>query len=80
MQSYYIFIYIDSCIDIGMIPKELKDKITSIGNCAGHGAKMYLLSKKIRYNTKRVINKSTYIELSKRPDFQEYFVDCITLE
>ena len=55
MQSYYIFIYIDSCIDIGMIPKELKDKITSIGNCAGHGAKMYLLSKKIRYNFKSTL-------------------------
>ena len=55
MQSYYIFIYVDSCIGIGMIPKELKDKITSIGNCAGHGAKMYLLSKNIRDNTKRVI-------------------------
>ena len=74
------FMNVDSCIEIGMIPKELKDKITSIGNCAGHGAKMYLLSKNIRDDTKQIINKSTYIELSKRPDFQEYFVDCITLE
>ena len=28
------FMNVDSCIEIGMIPKELKDKITSIGNCA----------------------------------------------
>ena len=41
---------------------------------------MYLLSKKTRDNTKQVINKSIYIELSKRLDFQEYFVDCITIE
>jgi len=74
------YMNIESSVDIGMIPKELKNKIKSIGNCAGSGAKMYLLSKGIRHNTVDIINKATYIELSKRKDFQEYFVDSMMME
>lgn len=35
---------VQSCLEIGMIPRELKGKIISIGNYAGFGAKKYLLS------------------------------------
>lgn len=71
---------IESSVDIGMIPKELKGKIESVGNCAGGGAKIYLLSKQIRENAVDIINKTTYIELSKREDFQEYFIDSMILD
>ncbi|OBR91090.1 MULTISPECIES: ASKHA domain-containing protein [Clostridium] len=71
---------IESSVDIGMIPKELKGKIESVGNCAGGGAKTYLLSKQIRENAADIINKTTYIELSKRKDFQEYFIDSMILD
>ncbi|AZV55755.1 ASKHA domain-containing protein [Clostridium sp. AWRP] len=71
---------IESSIDIGMIPKELKGKIESVGNCAGGGAKTYLLSKQIRESAVDIINKTTYIELSKREDFQEYFIDSMILD
>ena len=71
---------IESSVDIGMIPKELKGKIESVGNCAGGGAKTYLLSKGIRENAVDIINKTTYIELSKRKDFQEYFIDSMILD
>lgn len=42
------FMNVESCLKIGMIPKELQGKIISIGNCAGLGAKKYLLSQNIR--------------------------------
>lgn len=71
---------IESSATIGMIPKELKGKIESVGNCAGGGAKIYLLSKQIRENAVDIINKTTYIELSKREDFQEYFIDSMILD
>lgn len=74
------YMNIESSVGIGMIPKELKDKIKSVGNCAGSGAKMYLLSKGIRDNTVDIINKAIYIELSKRGDFQEYFIDSMMME
>lgn len=39
------FMNVQSCLEIGMIPKELKGKIISIGNCAGFGAKKFYYQK-----------------------------------
>ncbi len=74
------FMNVQSCLEIGMMPRELKGKIISIGNCAGFGAKKYLLSEEQRKRTNEIIDKCMYIELSKRQDFQEYFVDGMTFE
>lgn len=71
---------IDSALSIGMIPKELKGKIKSIGNCAGSGAKNYLLSSKARKEAGKIKLIAQYIELSKRQDFQEHFVDSMMFE
>lgn len=71
------YMNIHSTINIGMLPKELESKVASIGNGAGSGAKMYLLSKEQREKTLRIKKITKYIELSSRPDFQEYFMDSI---
>lgn len=68
---------IQSALNIGLLPKELSGKVESIGNSAGTGAKMYLLSKYCREDIKRIINVTRYIELSGRKDFQEYFVNSM---
>lgn len=69
------YMNIESSLQIGMIPLELKDKIKSIGNCAGSGAKMYLLSKDYRNLVIDKIKKAKYIELSNKNEFQDYFID-----
>ena len=69
------YMNIESALQIGMIPLELKDKIKSIGNCAGSGAKMYLLSKEYRKLIIDKIQAARYIELSNKKDFQDYFVN-----
>ena len=71
------FMDIDSALTIGMIPSELKGKIYSIGNCAGTGARLYLLSKENREKTLEIIKNSSYIELSTRKDFQDYYIDAM---
>ena len=68
------YMNIESSIQIGMIPIELKDKIKSIGNCAGSGAKMYLLSKEYRNLIIDKIKTAKYVELSSKKDFQDHFV------
>lgn len=70
----------ESALQIGMIPIALEDKIKSIGNSAGSGAKMYLKYKECRTIIKDMVSKSDYIELSSRLDFQEYFVDGMMME
>jgi len=71
------FMDVSSAINIGMLPKELEDKVYSIGNSAGSGAKMYLLSQQQREKTLSIKRSTTYIELSNRADFQDYFMDSI---
>ena len=74
------YMNVKSSLQIGMIPLELDGKIKSIGNCAGSGAKMYLLSKEYRNLIVNKINTSKYIELSNRKEFQEYFVNRMMME
>ena len=71
------FMDIHSTINIGMLPKELEQKVCSIGNAAGSGARMCLLSKEQKKKAIQIKKDTTYIELSSRGDFQEYFMDSI---
>lgn len=71
------FMNIESSIIIGMIPNELRGKIYSIGNCAGLGAKLYLLSQKYRESSRNIIKRTSYIELSNRKDFQDCYIDSM---
>ena len=74
------YMNVESSLQIGMIPIELEGKIKSIGNCAGSGAKMYLLSKEYRNLIIGKITESSYTELSTRKDFQDYFVNGMLME
>jgi uncharacterized 2Fe-2S/4Fe-4S cluster protein (DUF4445 family) len=68
---------IQSALNIGLLPKEFSGRVESIGNSAGTGARMYLLSRHCREDMKGIIKAAKYIELSGRKDFQEYFVDSM---
>jgi len=72
------FINVANACNIGLLPKVLEDVIIPVGNAALEGATMALLNKgafnngevspNVRYNV-------SYVELSARYDFQEYFID-----
>jgi uncharacterized 2Fe-2S/4Fe-4S cluster protein (DUF4445 family) len=64
----------ESAIQIGLLPSFEKTKITPVGNAAGTGAKMALLSLKEREEANRIAKKIEYIELAKHPDFQNEFI------
>lgn len=68
--------YIDcsSAMDIGLIPKEFNGKIVEIGNAAGVGAKMALLSKNMIEEADTIKGMADYVELSSSVDFQTYFI------
>lgn len=69
---------IEKSINIGLIPKELKEKIVLIGNSAGSGAISYLISKENRERIKDIVKNISYIELSSKKDFQYYYIDEIS--
>lgn len=74
------YINIDSAIYIGLLPKELKGKIKSIGNAAGMGAINLLLSNKMDKKLDRIKEKTRYVELSSKESFVNEYVNCMMLE
>lgn len=64
-----------SAARIGLIPKEFEGKIKSIGNAAGMGASLALLSEKTFFLFQQVRERTSYIELSSSPEFQELYVE-----
>ncbi len=71
--------YIDlhHAVGIGLLPKELEDKTIPIGNAAGTGAKMALLSQTCLARTETIRQKCRYIELSANPSFNSLFIEEI---
>ena len=55
--------------EIGMIPDVPSDRIRVVGNTAVEGARLMLLSKRLRDEAERVAEEMRYVELSNDPDF-----------
>lgn len=68
---------VDSLVGVGIIPKELKDKIKYIGNSSKTGAIMTLLSKDIRYEMEKIARDISYCELSTEEGYERLFTDCL---
>ncbi|MGE4282718.1 MAG: ASKHA domain-containing protein [Clostridia bacterium] len=71
--------YIDkkSAVRIGLLPKQLENKIIVLGNAAGTGAIMALLSEQCLSDCDSIKNAARYVELSSTPEFQDEYVDCM---
>lgn len=62
---------------MGLIFDLPADRIKSIGNAAGVGAQLCLLSRKERKKAQTLSETVEYIELSSRRDFQQEFMDAM---
>ena len=67
------YINIESAIQIGLLPKEMRDKIYPIGNSAGIGALQYLKSAGFEQKVNETLQNTSYIELSNEEDFPVEF-------
>ncbi len=64
-----------SACGIGLIPPELEDKVVAIGNAAGQGARLCVLSIDEYKRAATLSRKIEYLELAADPAFQDVFVD-----
>ncbi len=73
--------YIDpkNVMDIGMFPGIPLNKIRQVGNAAGVGAKMILISKQRRIEAERLAKKINYLELASYPGFDDHFINGMQL-
>ncbi|NLO81463.1 MAG: DUF4445 domain-containing protein [Clostridiales bacterium] len=71
------YIDFDHAADIGLIPEQLRSRIVPIGNGAGSGARMALLSRENLDRAQAIRDRIRYIELSAHIDFQNTFVEFV---
>ena len=71
--------YIDpaQALAIGLLPPVPEEAVEAIGNAAGHGARMCLLSLTSRVRATDLPGHVHYVELSAVPDFQDQFGDAM---
>jgi uncharacterized 2Fe-2S/4Fe-4S cluster protein (DUF4445 family) len=72
--------YVDkrSALGIGMLPSRIRtERIQGVGNAAGQGARMSLLSRSIRQRAEALARRVDYFELSKHPSFEDIFVESL---
>ncbi len=62
-----------SALAMGLFPYCPVERVRSVGNAAGDGARLALLSRKKRLEAARVARQVQYIELTDHPDFQREF-------
>ena len=67
--------YIDkiSALIIGLVPDVPVDRIESVGNAAGVGARLALISKEKRREANEIARKVEHIKLAVHPDFEREF-------
>ena len=69
----------ESAMAIGLLPVFKNARITQVGNAAGTGAKMALLSTRALNEALRIARRIKYVELAKIPEFQQQFMKGMSL-
>ncbi len=73
------YIDISSAITIGMLPSLPLNRFHQVGNAAGTGARLALVSRNKRAEAQKIARRIRYIELASLPNFQELFVQAMYL-
>ena len=77
--AFGTFIDVKSAITIGMLPDLPLERFTQVGNAAGTGARLALISKTEREKAKQIAQRDGYIELAKVPNFNRKFAEATYL-
>lgn len=73
------YVSVESTRNIGVIPEVPLERIESIGNAAGSGARMTLLDRKCRDRAEELAGIVRYMELAAHPQFEERFYEAMFL-
>jgi uncharacterized 2Fe-2S/4Fe-4S cluster protein (DUF4445 family) len=70
------YIDLSNSIAIGLLPSLPLDRFRQVGNAAGTGAKLALVSMTKRSHARDISNRTNYIELATYPTFQTIFTQA----
>ncbi len=77
--AFGTYLDVQSGLDIGMFPRMDRHKIKQVGNAAGAGARMALLSVAQRERAMRIARQIEYVELTTEPGFQSEFAHALAV-
>jgi len=77
--AFGTYIDIESAIDIGMLPPLPPERFRQVGNAAGAGARLALVSTRKREEARVLASRVEYIELAGAPDFMKTFTEATYL-
>lgn len=75
--AFGTFMSPEHAICIGMLPKVSLEKVRAVGNAAGSGARMMLISSSARKKAESLSKRIEYLELTIYPDFANFFAKGI---
>lgn len=77
--SFGSFIRKESAVEIGLLPRVPAERISHIGNCAGTGASMALLSRQTLSEMEKDAETIRHVELADEDGFQACFLECLKI-
>ncbi len=73
------YLNVQNAIRIGLIPPLRAERVTYVGNAAGLGAQMALISEAERRRADELAAKVRHVSLATHPEFQDVFLDSLQL-
>ncbi len=77
--AFGTYINIESAIRIGMLPALPLERFKQVGNAAGTGARLALISQSQRQRAEQIAQRDGYIELASLPNFNRKFAEATYL-
>jgi len=77
--AFGTYLNLSSAVAIGMLPAIPASRFRQVGNAAGMGAKIALISREKREAVQKGVHAIRYIELAVAPDFNKTFTQAISL-
>ncbi len=75
--AFGTYLNLESAVRIGMFPDLPPDRYEQIGNAAGIGARMMLISEPSRQEAEALLGRISYIELTTENDYMDSYIDAI---
>jgi uncharacterized 2Fe-2S/4Fe-4S cluster protein (DUF4445 family) len=77
--AFGTYIDVASAMAINMLPRLPLDRFRQVGNAAGMGAKLALISRQKRAEAQELAGRVGYVELATVPDFTKKFAQSMYL-
>lgn len=77
--AFGTYLDVGSALAVGMFPPLARHRFSQVGNAAGIGAKLALVSRRCRGTAQEIARRMEYVELTTHPRFVEIYAEALML-